>query len=180
MKSWLRHVPGGIVTITFLTSLKLFAQGPAFTYQRQLTTNGQPANGNYDFQFRLYDAPTSGNQVPVSPLSPNVIVSNGLFTTAMDFGNNVFTGTLYWLEIAVQPHELQHIESAPANSAGTRRHFRQYRQQSAREPAGHAIKRDGQGLNQKLEQKETEITELKQKNDSLERRLAALEKTIGR
>jgi hypothetical protein len=35
-----------------------------------------------------------------------------------------------------------------------------------------------QGLNQKLEQKETEITELKHKNDSLEKRLAALEQII--
>jgi len=35
-----------------------------------------------------------------------------------------------------------------------------------------------QGLNQKLEQKETEITELKDKNQSLERRLEAVEKLI--
>jgi hypothetical protein len=35
-----------------------------------------------------------------------------------------------------------------------------------------------QGLNRKLEQKETEITELKRKNDSLETRLGKLEKMI--
>jgi hypothetical protein len=35
-----------------------------------------------------------------------------------------------------------------------------------------------QGLNQKVEQKETEIAELKRKNESLEQRLAALEKII--
>jgi hypothetical protein len=35
-----------------------------------------------------------------------------------------------------------------------------------------------QGLNQKLEQKETEIAELKEKNDSLEKRLTALEQMI--
>src|SRR5437763_1333787 len=84
--------------------LRALAQGTAFTYQGQLNTNGQPANGNYDFQFHLYDAPTSGNQMPVVPTSPNVAVSNGLFTTGMDFGSNVFTGTVNWLEIAVQPH----------------------------------------------------------------------------
>jgi len=82
----------------------VFAQVTAFTYQGRLDTNGVPVNGNYDFQFRLYDASSGGSQVPVIPVSPNVAVSNGLFTTGMDFGNNVFNGTVYWLEIAVQPH----------------------------------------------------------------------------
>lgn len=81
-----------------------FAQGTAFTYQGRLDTNGVPANGSYDFQFRLYDASTGGNQIPVVPVSANVAVSNGLFTTSMDFGNNVFNGTIYWLEIALVPH----------------------------------------------------------------------------
>jgi len=35
-----------------------------------------------------------------------------------------------------------------------------------------------QGLNQKLEQKETDLAELKQKNDLLEKRLDALEKIV--
>jgi hypothetical protein len=104
MKNRVSHVLAPIVTIIFLASSSTLAQLTAFTYQGRLDTNGQPANGTYDFQFRLYDASTNGNQVPVIPLSPNIAVSNGLFTTAMDFGNNVFTGAVYWLEIAVQPH----------------------------------------------------------------------------
>jgi hypothetical protein len=31
------------------------AQGTAFTYQGLLNANGNPANGNYDFEFALYD-----------------------------------------------------------------------------------------------------------------------------
>lgn len=85
------------------SSFPLFAQS-GFTYQGRLNDNGQPANGVYDFQFRLYDAETDGAQVPTIPISPGVAVTNGLFTTGMDFGDGVFDGTTYWLEIAVQPH----------------------------------------------------------------------------
>ena len=104
MKNGFCRVLKAIVTIVFFAPLPLLAQGTAFTYQGRLATNGQPANGNYDFQFRLYDAATNGNQVPTIPLSPNIAVSNGLFTTGMDFGATAFNGTVYWLEIAVQPH----------------------------------------------------------------------------
>lgn len=94
-----------LASLFILEATPVSAQVTAFSYQGRLSdTNGQPLNGNYDFQFRLFDAPTGGGQVPVVPVSPDVTVSNGLFTTGLDFGNNVFDGTTYWLEIAVQPH----------------------------------------------------------------------------
>ena len=39
--------------------------GTAFTYQGRLTDGGSPADGEYDFRFRLYDA-ASGDRLPVS------------------------------------------------------------------------------------------------------------------
>ena len=39
------------------------AQGTAFTYQGRLNTNAVPANGFYDFQFSLSNAPSGGVQV---------------------------------------------------------------------------------------------------------------------
>src|SRR5437667_1874671 len=75
----------------------------AFTYQGRLTDNGQLANGTYDFQFRLFDAPTNGAQVPIVLGYPTVAVSNGLFTTGLDFGSNIFNGTTWWLEISLRP-----------------------------------------------------------------------------
>src|SRR5207302_2495627 len=75
----------------------------AFTYQGRLSDNGQPANGTYDFQFRLFDAATNGAQVPIVLAYPTVAVSNGLFTTGLDFGSNVFNGTTWWLEISLRP-----------------------------------------------------------------------------
>jgi len=37
--------------------------GTAFTYQGVLTDNGNPADGSYDLQFKLYDAASGGQQV---------------------------------------------------------------------------------------------------------------------
>lgn len=76
--------------------------GTAFTYQGQLTENGSPANGPYDFSFLLYDALTGGAQVGASIVVPDVTVGEGLFTVEIDFGE-AFEGQARWLEIAVRP-----------------------------------------------------------------------------
>ena len=34
----------------------LYAQGTAFTYQGQLSSGGNPANGSYDLTFSLYNS----------------------------------------------------------------------------------------------------------------------------
>ena len=78
------------------------AQGTAFTYQGRLLDGGQPAQGTYDFQFRLTDAATNGNGIgPLLTVAP-VPVANGIFQTTLDFGAGSFDGGGRWLEIAVQ------------------------------------------------------------------------------
>ena len=57
----------------------------AFTYQGRLADGGQPANGSYDFQFGLYPAGNGGIALGAVTQSP-IVVSNGLFTTTLDFG----------------------------------------------------------------------------------------------
>src|SRR6185312_9211293 len=81
--------------------LRGFGQGTAFTYQGQLNLNGAPANGNYDFQFILFNTNQFG--FPAGPIltNANISVNNGLFTTALDFGS-VFTGSNYWLDVSVR------------------------------------------------------------------------------
>ena len=69
--------------------------GTAFTYQGRLNNGTNPANGQYDFQFQVFDAATVGASYG-SP-NPNTVagvgVSNGLFSTVtLDFGSSVFTG----------------------------------------------------------------------------------------
>ena len=79
--------------------------GTAFTYQGQLKQDGAPENGNFDMEFRLFDAATLGNQIG-NPVTLNgVAVSNGLFTVILNdtgqFGSNAFNGEARWLQITV-------------------------------------------------------------------------------
>ncbi|MGA2244073.1 MAG: hypothetical protein ABSH48_03650 [Verrucomicrobiota bacterium] len=77
------------------------AQTMAFTYQGALNDSGAPANGSYDLSFAAYDAAAGGNLISAIVTNSAVTVSNGLFTTTVDFGNDVFTGGDLWLEIGV-------------------------------------------------------------------------------
>jgi len=79
----------------------LAAQGTAFTYQGRLNDGAAKACGNYDLTFTLYDAVTGGSIIAGPLTNSAVVVSNGLFTTGVDFGSGVFTGEPYWVEIGV-------------------------------------------------------------------------------
>src|SRR3954469_4018428 len=74
--------------------------GTAFTYQGRLTDNNAAANGLYSLRFRLIQVNNGAPQGPV--LTNNAIaVSNGLFTTTLDFGS--YFGTReFGLEIGVR------------------------------------------------------------------------------
>ena len=96
------HAFAFVLISTFNLQLSTaLAQGTAFTYQGQLTAGGGPANGLYDFRFRLASDPFANNYVGSAYLTNGVGVSNGLFSVAVDFGPGVFTGTNYWLEVDV-------------------------------------------------------------------------------
>ncbi len=77
--------------------------GTAWTYQGRLIDNNSPADGLYDFQFRLYDANSDGNQVGSDVNEHNVDVIDGYFTVELDFGNSAFDGDARWLGIGVRP-----------------------------------------------------------------------------
>jgi hypothetical protein len=80
----------------------LFAQGTAFTYQGQLQNSGGPVNGSYDLTFSLYTTSINGTAIAGPVTNSAVPVTNGLFTTLVDFVPDVFTGTSNWLAIAVR------------------------------------------------------------------------------
>jgi hypothetical protein len=77
------------------------AQRTAFTYQGQLNDSGSRANGSYDLTFTLFGVNAGGVAVAGPVTNSAVDVTNGLFTTLVDFGPDVFTGGSNWLEIAV-------------------------------------------------------------------------------
>jgi hypothetical protein len=62
------------------------ALGTAITYQGRLTDAGNPANGAYDIRFILYDADTAGAAVGSTLTKDDIAVTNGLFSTELDFG----------------------------------------------------------------------------------------------
>ncbi|MGC3959866.1 MAG: tail fiber domain-containing protein [Verrucomicrobiota bacterium] len=78
-----------------------FAQGTAFTYQGRLQDGSNPATGNYDLQFALYDAATAGTQQSGTWTQLAQGVTNGLFTVTLDFGS-FFPGADRWLELGVR------------------------------------------------------------------------------
>ena len=79
-----------------------WAQSSAFTYQGRLIDRGQPAVGTYDFSFRLRDAATNGNSLGLPLTRVSVPVTNGLFTSLLDFGDDALAAQPLWLEIGVR------------------------------------------------------------------------------
>src|SRR6516225_899524 len=78
------------------------AQGTAFTYQGKLQSGGLQANGTYDLNLSVFDAPAAGTLIAGPAILSGVPVTNGLFTVTVDFGGGVFTGAARWLDIGVR------------------------------------------------------------------------------
>jgi len=77
------------------------AQTTEFTYQGNLVDNSIPANGNYDFEFRLFAVSTAGTPIGTRTRL-NVAVTNGGFTVRLDFLPAAFNGADRFLEIGVK------------------------------------------------------------------------------
>jgi hypothetical protein len=75
--------------------------GTGFTYQGHLTDGDNPADGDYDFEFKLYD--DANTQVGSTVTVDDQTVTDGLFTVQLDFGSTAFQGDARWLEIGVRP-----------------------------------------------------------------------------
>jgi hypothetical protein len=76
--------------------------GSEFTYQGNLEINNTPANGEFDFTFKLYDNITLGNQINNDVIINDIMVSDGIFTSVIDFNSTAFAGEKVWLEIYVR------------------------------------------------------------------------------
>ncbi|NUL81649.1 MAG: tail fiber domain-containing protein [Armatimonadetes bacterium] len=90
-----------LAAVTVVCSL--YSQGPNWVYQGQLKDSTGFANGNFDFQFWLYDALTAGNIVAGPLAVNNVTVTKGTFTVELNFGAAPFMGAPRWLQLAVRP-----------------------------------------------------------------------------
>ena len=88
--------------ISFTTNMAS-GQSSTFNYQGRLTDGGNLANGNYDFEFRLFTAPTDGTQVGSTLPFNNITVTSGSFEVTLNFGAAAFPGADRFLEISVRP-----------------------------------------------------------------------------
>lgn len=94
-------------SIAFLSLVFLAFQASAqvttaFTYQGELEQSGNPATGEFDFEFELFDASTGGLSMAGPVNVEDIFVDGGLFATEVDFGPNVFGMMDVWLEIRVR------------------------------------------------------------------------------
>src|SRR5438309_6401730 len=95
------HIAVAAILILLWASCS-FSQTSIISYQGQFTDSGAPVNGTYLMEFQLFDAPTFGTQIGTSLADIPVVVTNGAFSTGLDFGAGAFTGPDRYLAIAVK------------------------------------------------------------------------------
>ncbi len=79
----------------------VFSQTTEFTYQGSLKDGANAANGNYDFEFALFDSLAAGTQIGTTLTRSTVAVAGGTFAVKLDFGSQ-FPGANRFLEIRVR------------------------------------------------------------------------------
>ncbi len=92
-----------ILSAAFVFNGTATAQTTAFNFQGRLNDGANPANGNVEMQFKLFDALVGGTQIGATLSRPNVAVINGIFSTPLDFGATAFDGSNRFVEIGVRP-----------------------------------------------------------------------------
>ena len=89
-------------TIILLAVVSAMAQTTAFNFQGRLNDGNAPANGKYDLQFKLFDAPAGGNQTGSTVAKSGLTLVNGVFSTPLDFGAAAFDGGNRFIEIGLR------------------------------------------------------------------------------
>jgi len=75
----------------------------AFTYQGRLLDNDAPVNATCDFRFNLYDDAWFSPSLVAGPMDRAAVeVSDGYFSTVIDFGASAFNGEGRQLQILVR------------------------------------------------------------------------------
>jgi len=111
-----------VFCVSFLAASATFAQTTEFTYQGKFPETGGTASGNYQMEFRLFEAATAGAQIGATISLPSVPVTKSVFSVNLDFGVTAFPGADRFLEVTTrktsnEPFTLlgprQKITSAP-------------------------------------------------------------------
>ena len=95
----MRNKTISIALFILLSVCVVFPQTTEFNYQGSLRDGANAANGNYDFEFALFDG--GGAQLGAALTRNTVAVANGIFSVTLDFGSQ-FPGANRFLEIRVR------------------------------------------------------------------------------
>src|SRR5262245_63230556 len=92
------------IILSWLATSVAVAQAGGISYQGRLETNGAPANGSFDFVFRLCSSAGPGGILQTFPPAGTVAVTvtDGLFTRTLTFDTLHFSGADRFLEVEVE------------------------------------------------------------------------------
>jgi hypothetical protein len=88
--------------LLIMSHFPINAQTTAFNYQGSLTDGGNPANGSFQMQFKLFDSLSGGAQVGSTISDVPVTVTTGTFSLRLDFGSGALSGANRWIEISIR------------------------------------------------------------------------------
>ena len=95
----------GVVCV-LLFSVAVVAQDSEFTYQGELTQDGNLANGSFNMTFSLWNAVVGGTQIDSNNVLNGVSVVDGKFNVGLHFGAESFGSSDRWLNIVVNRNTL--------------------------------------------------------------------------
>ncbi|MCA9294495.1 MAG: hypothetical protein KDA20_11850, partial [Phycisphaerales bacterium] len=77
-----------------------------FSFQGRISSGGLPVTGSLPMTFSIWDSPFAGNQIGSSLVFAGIPIEKGVFTTQLDFGVDIYTGSPRWLDIVVNGQAL--------------------------------------------------------------------------
>src|SRR5436309_8139853 len=92
-----------LAVIVLCAAQSALAQTTVFAYQGKVDFDGVPANGQFDFQFKLFDSLNGGAQQGATVERLTVEVTSGAYSVNLDFGAAVFTGADRFIEVSFRP-----------------------------------------------------------------------------
>ncbi|PYS91649.1 MAG: hypothetical protein DMF62_02140 [Acidobacteria bacterium] len=100
------RVQKAVLTVLFAAIFLIpgvHAQTTSISYQGSLSVSNAPANGSFDFEFKLFDSLAGPTQVGSTVTRTTVNVANGTFAVSLDFGGGAFNGSNRFLEVSARP-----------------------------------------------------------------------------
>jgi len=88
------------------------AHARPFTYQGELTENGQPAAGDFDFRFQIYTS-ANGDILLTTTYTDDQVLVDGRFSAEIE-AEELMTGFDRWIAVAVRPGSISNGDRSDA------------------------------------------------------------------